>query len=328
MARSNGDGTFAVTSATAADFAGWAANSSAKPVAGDFDGDGRGDIALTGGAGWATLPIAFSNADGTLRITNMSVTDFAGWATHAGAKPVAGDFDGDGRSDIALTGGTWSSVPVAFSNGDGTFRVTNMGVANFPTYATQGEAKPVSGDFDGDGRADIALTGGSSNGVAWNTIPVAFSNGTDGTFRVTNMGVANFGTYATQSGAKPVSGDFDGDGRADIALTGGSANGVPWNTIPVAFSNGADGTFHVANLGVLDFGTYATQGAATPVAGDFNADGWGDIALTGGSSNGGPWSSIPVAFSRGDGSFSVTNAAVADFPTYAASPGSKPVGGY
>jgi hypothetical protein len=55
------------------------------------------------------------------------------------------------------------------------------------------------------------------------------------------------------------------------------------------------------------FPAYATQGALA-VAGDFNHDGYGDIALAGGvvPSTDAPWGSIPVAFSNGDGSFRVT----------------------
>jgi hypothetical protein len=260
------------------------------------------------------------------------VSSFATYATQGAAKPVAGDFDGDGRADIALTGGSsnglpWSSIPVAFSQADGSFRITNVGVADFGTYAMQGAAKPVAGDFDGDGRSDIALTGGSSNGVPWSSIPVAFSNGADGSFRITNCGVADFGTWATQGAVNPVPGDFDGDGRGDIGLTGGSSNGVPWSTIPIAFSNG-NGTFRITNNNVTSFGTSATQGAVMAVGGDFNADGWGDIALTGGTANGAPWPYIPVAFSSGDGTFTVTYKNVPDFPTFATQSGAKAVGGY
>jgi hypothetical protein len=58
---------------------------------------------------------------------------------------VAADFNGDGKADLALTGGpSWNTVPVAFSNGDGTFRVTDTMEVTFATYAAQTGAQPVS----------------------------------------------------------------------------------------------------------------------------------------------------------------------------------------
>jgi hypothetical protein len=59
---------------------------------------------------------------------------------------VSGDYNGDGRSDVALVGGQgWDSVPVAFSNGDGTFFTTATPIPNFPAWAQVSGAKPVSG---------------------------------------------------------------------------------------------------------------------------------------------------------------------------------------
>jgi hypothetical protein len=44
-----------------------------------------------------------------------------------GSTSVSGDFNADGKADIALTGPAhWFTVPVAFSKGDGTFSVTNV----------------------------------------------------------------------------------------------------------------------------------------------------------------------------------------------------------
>ena len=144
-----GDGNFSVSNQSVGEFPAFA-QQGGRAVTGDFDGDGRNDVALVGGyipttgAPWNTIPIAFSNGDGTFRIKNQRVLNFGTFATQPNAFPVVGDFNGDGRMDIALVGGfipstssPWNTIPVAFSNGDGTFTVTNKPVANFPIFATQ-----------------------------------------------------------------------------------------------------------------------------------------------------------------------------------------------
>ena len=234
IAFSYGDGTYRITNEPAPNFPVYAQQNGATPVAGDFNKDGLADIALVGGVGWGSVPVAFSYGDGSFRVTNSAVPNLPVYAQQNGAKPVAGDFNKDGLADIALVGGVgWGSVPVAFSYGDGSFRVTNSAVPNLPVYAQQNGATPVAGDFNKDGLADIALVGG----VGWGSVPVAFSYG-DGSFRVTNSAVPNLPVYAQQNGAKPVAGDFNKDGLADIALVGG----VGWGSVPVAFSYG-DGSF-------------------------------------------------------------------------------------
>jgi hypothetical protein len=269
VAFSNGDGTFRVTNLVAPGFPDFASQAGVQLTASDFNGDGRADLALTGGADWNTIPVAFSRGDGTFNVSNFMAPAFALFATQYGAHAVAGDFNGDGRGDLALTGGEspvddsfgstpWTTIPVAFSNGNGTFSVSNFTTPSFPLYATQATAV-VAADFDGDGRADLALAGGNG----WNTIPVAFSNG-NGTFRVTNTTVTTFPTMATQVHPQLVAADFDGDGRADLALIGGRtpSTGAPWGTTPVAFSGG-DGSFRTTHLSDGGFSQFATQSLVT-----------------------------------------------------------------
>ena len=185
-----------------------------KKLVGDFDGDFKSDIALTGVAGWNTLPVAFSNGDGTFRVTDSFVGDFGSWASQPGVKALVGHFNDDNKADIVLIGGAgWGTLPLAFSNGDGTFRVTNSAdcvkpsrlgclvltpsVHDFAVWAQSPKVKVLVGDFNHDGLTDIALTGVAG----WNTLPVAFSNG-DGTFRVTNLAIGAYASWASQPGVK------------------------------------------------------------------------------------------------------------------------------
>jgi hypothetical protein len=296
----------------------------------DFDGNGTSDIALLGGPGWGTLPIAFSNGDNTFRIANDNVGGTPTLAQTVGSKVAGGDFNGDGKGDLAFLGNAGAvSMPVMLSTTQPgavtTFTAHYHALNDFPNWSAASGAKAVSGDFNGDGFFDVALTGG----IGWSTIPIAFSNG-NGSFRVVNYGVTDFPYFATLAGAKPVSGDFNGDGFWDIALTGGSG----WGSIPVAFSLGT-GAFQVTNYWLGDFPGFAQQNGARPIAGDFNGDGFADVALSGGAG----WGSLPVAFSNGNGTFWVTNGGVPDlfpqsngvvwsrYPGFADDGGVKLVGG-
>jgi hypothetical protein len=267
------------------------------------DGDGLADMALVGGKHcsgalcryWTTVPIAASLGRSTEYYGfNGNDGGFYAYSKQAGAVPVAGDFDGDGRSDVALIGGPgWATIPIAHSNGDGTFWTSNGADGGFSAYTGQSGVQRVSGDFNCDGLADVALVGGPS----WNTIPIAYAKG-DFSFQVTNGSDGGFHAYSSQSGVKVVSGDFNGDCYADIALVRPG-----WSTIPVAF-NSRNGTFTATNKGVTagdtNFTSYVSQGSPKAVAGDFNGDGYSDIALVGGSTSSGPWGTMPQARSRTD----------------------------
>jgi hypothetical protein len=297
--------------------AGRAIPATVMALSGDFNGDGRADMALTGGTGWATIPVAFSGGDGSFSVTNHGVPSFPAWANSVGVQAVVGDFNGDWLADIALVGGRgWATIPIAFSNGDGTFSVVNEPVNDIPALATTEGVQAVAADFNGDGLDDIAIPGG----VGFNTVPIAFAIGEIpyfAGFDPSLVPIQHAQHWGATPGVKIVGGDLNGDGLDDLAYAGADQSSVP-----VALSQG-DGSFLPLAHALGGFAGWARSAGVKVVAGDFDCNGRKDLALTGGPG----WSTLPVAFSNGDGSFEVSNNGLGSFPGWAQSGGAKAVAG-
>lgn len=269
VAFSNADGSFTVTNNyQAGDMAHWWNHPNAKIGAGDVDADGDADLIISGVVGWNSIPVGLSLGNGSFSPVAVAVADFPQWATTAGAQLLAGDFNGDGATDVALSGPSgWGTIPVAYSNFDGTFSVTNHPVAYFASWVGISGVRLTVGDFDGDGDDDI----GASGAPGWVTALFALSSRNG--FEAANMTVTNFPQWA--SVAQMVSGDFNGDSKADLGLAGGpgwssapvlsmSTQGLPW----LRSAEFINGTFSVSDstLGgryVDDY--YYTADVSTPI---------------------------------------------------------------
>ncbi|MFJ5774368.1 FG-GAP repeat domain-containing protein [Streptomyces sp. NPDC093094] len=221
-------------------------------VSGDFNGDGRDDVATFTRGTAADVYVALSNGR---RFVGTGVK----WHDYFAAgreKPLVGDFNGDGRDDIAtFTGGSAADVYVALSNGR---RFVGTGV-KWHDYFAAGSEIPAVGDFNGDGKDDIAtFTRGRAADVY-----VALSNGG----RFVGTGV-KWHDYFAAGNEVPSVGDFNGDGRADlVTFTRGPAADVY-----VALSNGR----RFLGTGVK-WHDYFAAGAEAPSVGDFNGDGRADV---------------------------------------------------
>jgi hypothetical protein len=265
----------------------WASQDNVTVLSGDFDGDGASDIAMVGGIGWESVPVALSRHDGSFNVVNQWIDQFAEWAALPNVQAVAADFDGDGKTDIALGGGPgWTSVPIAFSNGDGTFRVTNNDAPLFAWYLSSFNMKLVAGHFREDGLSSVAILGLAD-------FPVVFAdwNGA-GLSSLRYVWTNVFTEWSALPGVVATVGDLDGNGLDDIALSGGPG----WYSIPMAFSSWTSGqqTLQAFNTtwpsGANNFGAWATEPGARPVTMRLTQSGFTVLALTGGWG----WTSIPV----------------------------------
>jgi FG-GAP-like repeat len=130
---------------------------------------------------------------------------------------AVGDFNGDGRLDVAVAIGAFNAangrVAVLRGNGDGTLQL--------PVYHTVAiPANSIAvGDFNNDNKPDIAAIGNTNNN---GTNTVAILTNTGNNFTEHSFPAA---TFFTANGLGPdadfiqdlVAGDFNGDGRIDLA---------------------------------------------------------------------------------------------------------------
>jgi hypothetical protein len=195
---------------------------------------------------------------------------------------TVGDFNGDGKSDLATANEGSDNVSVLINSGNGTY---------LPAMNFSSGSDPVCisiGDFNGDGKLDIVVL----NRVP-STVSVLLGNG-DGTFQAEK-------TTAISTGNLPDSlaiGDFNSDGKLDVAVTV-SLPQIGQRAVAVLLGNG-DGTFQVPIN--YDSGS----GAHFAIVADFNADGRPDIAVADSNAN-----AISVLLGKGDGTFQ----AVVNTPT-------------
>jgi hypothetical protein len=203
------------------------ANRGTGPVAaGDFNGDGYADVIVNGvvsfssGSGWSST---VSIGPGTACVSS----EWGGACYDLGV--AAGDFNGDGRADVFLGGSVYlsSGTTFAYASSFGTL-TTVMGYMH---------SHAAAGDFNGDGYADLLFAGNIkfSNGINWTSS--SYYSGY-GVYQWSD----DWGSY-TSYHPTPV-GDYDGDGRIDIASMGGlnqtSSTSLPNAVTKIAPGIGAD----------------------------------------------------------------------------------------
>lgn len=279
---------------------------------GDFNGDGRDDIAI-GGLGRHELAyvghevfVHFASTGPQLaRIRStpgLHIKYSAGYL--AGEVADAGDVNGDGLADVVL-GGKTSAWVVFGGPAAGTLDLTSVGARGFPITGNQNE-RLVSvsgvGDVNGDGLADVVIGsqtadphGRTDAGAAY----VVYGKSTTDEVRTAALGKDGFQIAGAESGdgvgddvAGP--GDVNGDGRGDVLLGRGPYDPGDVN---VVFTPADQSDIDLA-LDHPGFAIGPIKQGDVAAAGDTNGDGRPDLLVGDTSADSDDCAAVFVVFGK------------------------------
>lgn len=239
-------------------------NTSFAEVRYDFDGDGKTDptlrLAAAGQEYWHILGSSsgyFVTPWGFNELENFSFQDFAAMA----------DYDGDGKTDFAVWReplasqfpqiGRQAYFYILYSS-TGTFAAIPWGNEKNQGYYDF----PAKGDFDGDGKADVAISR-QSVGTSSDQLRYFYIIQSGGGIRIEQFG---------RSGDVSVTADYDGDGKTDLAVARRTAQDL----YDFYIKQSSDGNWQVKTLGNWN-SDYLRPG-------DYDGDGKADIAVWSGRS--------------------------------------------
>ena len=237
----------------------------------DLNGDGRLDVVAASVESNGSANAGFVNIllnDGPDAGGNVTFQPLRQFSTGTNTSPGAlavGDLNGDGRLDVATAQTGGSQVSVLLGNGDGNLQSARQLAVGWNPGSV------VLGHFNGDGRLDLVTADRGSAGVS-----LLLNNGNDAGGNATFQAARNTSIYGEVDSAAV--GDFNADGRLDLAVTSsisyfGYYGGYYGATgyVNVLLGNG-DGTFADAKT------TWANNRRIGDVAAaDFNGDGRLDV---------------------------------------------------
>ncbi|HWT00602.1 MAG TPA: FG-GAP-like repeat-containing protein [Pyrinomonadaceae bacterium] len=264
-----GDGAGGFTEAAGSPVA--TGNSSFPVVVADFDNDGKQDLAV-GNYGESSLTILLG--DGTGGFTEAAGSPIAGVVSPLGL--ATGDFNRDGNQDLAAANDASDSVTILLGDGTGGFKPP----VGLPVTVGDSPKSVTAGDFNNDGKTDLATANANSNDLT-----ILIGDGAGGFSQPAGSPVAAGG-----SPEDVVAADFNRDGNLDLAAT------VSPEHVVILLGDGAGGfTEHAGSPVALGEYFFALA------AGDFNNDGKTDLAASGNAAG-----NVSFLLGNGAGGFTQT----------------------
>ena len=207
---------------------GWAFKPSDQFFVGDFNGDGKDEVALFNGADLGTpwLVLLGDDLHDGLQAYASYEGSIPSWTFKPHDEFYVADWDGNGKKDLVVFNGVDHAVPcfgMIRSSGTG-FSLAARYNHYLPGWTMRRSDRFKVGDLDGDGKEDLWVI----NSSGW-SIPYL------GMLRSTGAGLAMSKRYdgrmphwTMKAGDHHYVGDFDGDGKADLYVFSGSGWSVPY----------------------------------------------------------------------------------------------------
>jgi RHS repeat-associated protein len=268
----------------------------------DLNGDGKPDIVV--GEGSAGVAVLLNLGGGLFGAPTLYSANLPSGSSNGSVDGVAvGALASNGIPDIVLGDGSISDgassggyYSVLLGNGDGTFQTAlTYGPINppFPNGQYYGIRGIALADFNHDGHLDIAAAIGGSSYDGDTGVEILIGSGT-GTFTYETA----YDTGNTHQGAENVSvGDFNGDGKPDLAVSDPICGFVGDGNDTRIFLGNGDGTFTTGQ----SIGDTCVVGEQLLT--DLNGDGVPDLIVLSGDSPFDANTFLHVFIGAGDGTF-------------------------